>query len=62
MGVEVGCVLLKADSGTLYLLLGGDRDMMGHGGRLEVSGTVDPGAMTTCQQGTPLLVRQVRKL
>ena len=59
-GVEAGCLLLKADDGKLYLLLGGDRRVIAGGGRLEVVGTAQPGLMTTCQQGTPFMVSSVR--
>jgi hypothetical protein len=61
-GVEAGCMLLKADNGPLYLLLGGDRGVIAQGGRLEVVGRPMPGLMTTCQQGTPFRVSQTRRL
>ncbi|WP_410820295.1 hypothetical protein [Micromonospora sp. 050-3] len=50
-GVEPGCVLLDG-----YLLLGGPRDVLTPGARVEVTGRVEPGMMTTCQQGTPFVV------
>ncbi|MFD6680946.1 hypothetical protein [Micromonospora parva] len=50
-GVEPGCVLLDG-----YLLLGGPRDVLTPGTRVEVTGRVEPGMMTTCQQGTPFVV------
>ncbi|MET7370937.1 hypothetical protein [Micromonospora arida] len=50
-GVEPGCVLLDG-----YLLLGGPRDVLMPGARVEVTGRVEPGMMTTCQQGTPFVV------
>src|SRR5688572_479176 len=52
-GVEAGCKLLVADSGGGYLLLGGPADVLKEGARVEVEGTVEPGLMTTCQQGRP---------
>lgn len=54
-GVEAGCLLLAGD-GVEYLLVGGPRDQLRAGSRLEVTGRLDPELMTTCQQGTPLLV------
>ena len=50
-GVEAGCLLLDG-----YLLLGGPRDVLGSGRTVSVTGRIEPGLMTTCQQGTPFLV------
>ncbi|MET8119164.1 hypothetical protein [Micromonospora sp. NPDC005189] len=50
-GVEPNCVLLDG-----YLLLGGPRDVLTPGARVEVTGRVEPDMMTTCQQGTPFVV------
>ncbi|WCN82336.1 hypothetical protein [Micromonospora sp. LH3U1] len=50
-GVEPNCVLLDG-----YLLLGGPRDVLTAGARVEVIGRAEPGMMTTCQQGTPFVV------
>lgn len=61
-GVEAGCMILNADGGEVYLLLGGDRQIISAGGRVEVVGEPQPGLMTTCQQGTPFLVTHVRKI
>jgi hypothetical protein len=61
-GVEAGCMLLKADDGKSYLLIGGDRAMITAGGRLEAVGELQPGLMTTCQQGTPFSVSQLRRI
>jgi len=47
-----------ASAGTLYLLLGATAGL-GEGDRVEVVGTVQPDAVTTCQQGTPLRVESV---
>ena len=46
---EVECVLFQADSGGLYVLdnYGG----LGVGDRVRVTGTLDPGCITSCQQG-----------
>lgn len=57
-GVEPGCLLLRAPD-QLYLLIGGDRARLSAGGRLAVRGVPDPGALSTCQQGTPLRVLAV---
>jgi hypothetical protein len=58
-GVEAGCVLLRANN-QAYLLLGGDRAMISKGGRVTVRGKPQPGLMTTCQQGTPFQVSEIR--
>ncbi|WP_406075027.1 hypothetical protein [Micromonospora sp. NBC_01638] len=50
-GVEPNCVLLDG-----YLLLGGPRDVLMAGVRVEVIGRAEPGMMTTCQQGIPFVV------
>jgi hypothetical protein len=61
-GVETGCMILNADGGAVYLLLGGDRQVINAGGRVEVVGEPQPGLMTTCQQGVPFQVAQVRAI
>jgi hypothetical protein len=61
-GVEAGCLLLRAESGDAYLLLGGDRSVINSGGRLEVVGEPQPGLVTTCQQGIPFSVTSVRRI
>ncbi|MEH0931911.1 hypothetical protein [Micromonospora sp. CPCC 205558] len=55
-GVEPGCVLLDG-----YLLLGGPREVLTPGTRVEVTGRVEPGMMTTCQQGTPFVVTAAQR-
>jgi hypothetical protein len=55
-------MLLKTDDGKAYLLVGGDRASISGGGRLEVVGEPKPDLMTTCQQGTPFEVAQVRRI
>ncbi len=50
-GVEEGCWLLDG-----HLLLGGDTDMLASGQPLRVTGSIDRGVMSTCQQGTPFRV------
>jgi hypothetical protein len=58
-GVEAGCLMLNVN-GKIYQLLGGDRTMLRPGRRVEVTGAVQPDLATTCQQGIPLVVREVR--
>ncbi|HEV2087135.1 MAG TPA: hypothetical protein VGR21_02370 [Cryptosporangiaceae bacterium] len=59
-GVEPGCMILAAEQGEVYLLVGGDRSVLRPGNRVEVVGVLQPGLMTTCQQGTPLTVQRAR--
>jgi hypothetical protein len=61
-GVEAGCVLLRT-SEKLYLLVGqGDRSKMqgSQSSKVIVRGKPEPALMTTCQQGTPLRVIEMR--
>ncbi|MGQ5260327.1 hypothetical protein ACTWLT_06175 [Micromonospora sp. ZYX-F-536] len=55
-GVEPNCVLLDG-----YLLIGGPREVFTAGARVTVTGRVEPGMMTTCQQGTPFVVEGARR-
>ncbi|WP_327032869.1 hypothetical protein [Micromonospora ureilytica] len=55
-GVEPNCVLLDG-----YLLLGGPRELLRPGARVEVTGRVEAGMMTTCQQGTPFVVERAHR-
>jgi len=57
-GVEPGCKVLTA-GGTKYLVLGGDDVPLGVPVRVE--GTLQPGVLSTCQQGTPLRVTSVTR-
>jgi hypothetical protein len=60
-GVESGCLVL--DTGTAqYLLLGADPAIAVAGAVVEVSGRTEPGAMTTCQQGTPFQVTRTQRV
>ena len=43
------------------LLIGGPRDLLKPGARVEVTGHAEPGMMTTCQQGTPFVVESARR-
>ena len=56
-GVEPGCTLLTS-KGVVYLLLWGQKTHF-TGKEIEVEGTVKPDLMTTCQQGTPLVVHRI---
>jgi hypothetical protein len=58
-GVENGCIVMQSGD-KLYLLLGGDPSILMSGGPVVVTGTPNPGLMTTCQQGTPFQVTAVR--
>jgi Protein of unknown function (DUF5818) len=60
-GVEPGCRLLAADAGPTYLLVGGDQQVLRSGARVRVTGTLAPGTLSTCQQGTPLRVTSARR-
>jgi hypothetical protein len=59
-GTEAGCLIL--DTGTAqYLLLGADPAIAVAGAEVEVTGRAEPGAMTTCQQGTPFHVQKTQR-
>lgn len=55
-GVEGGCLVLQHDR-TLYLLLG--VKSVRPGDEVTVTGHVETGAMSFCQQGTPFVVDEV---
>jgi hypothetical protein len=59
-GVEPNCLLLDAD-GRQYLLIGGDRSELRAGVRVAVTGRVDRGLLSTCQQGEPLVVSAIER-
>jgi hypothetical protein len=58
-GVEAGCIVLQSGD-TLYLLVGGDRELLRSGRPVVVRGRLAQGLATTCQQGTPFQVAEVR--
>ena len=58
-GVEHGCTLLRTN-GTLYQLFGSSDPLIRPGARLTVRGWPRPGLLTTCQQGIPFQVAEVR--
>jgi hypothetical protein len=57
-GVEPGCKVLTSGS-TMYLILGGKDVPLGVPVRVE--GILQPGVLSTCQQGTPLRVTSVKR-
>ncbi len=57
-GVEPGCKVLTAGN-TKFLILGGGDVPLGVPVRVE--GTLQPGVLSTCQQGTPLRVTTVKR-
>lgn len=57
-GVEPGCLVLRA-SGVVYLLLGPGAAGLSPGQTVTVTGVVSTETVTSCMQGTPLLVEQV---
>ncbi len=57
-GVEPGCMVLTTGS-TMYLILGGKNVPLGVPVRVE--GILQPGVLSTCQQGTPLRVTSVKR-
>lgn len=58
-GVESGCLVMRSGD-KLYLLIGGDRAMLQSGRTVVVRGRPNPGLLTTCQQGIPFNVTEVR--
>jgi hypothetical protein len=55
-GVEASCLLLDT-----YLLVGGDRVLLGSGAKVTVTGHTEPDLMSFCQQGVYLVVDTVTK-
>jgi hypothetical protein len=58
-GVEPDCLLLDAENGGRYLLVGGERAELRPGRRVAVTGRVDRNLLSTCQQGEPLVVASI---
>jgi hypothetical protein len=58
-GVEPGCLLLQAEAGGSFLLVGGERAELRPGRRVAVTGRVDRSLLSTCQQGEPLVVASI---
>ena len=60
-GEKPGCVILTATDNRVYLLLGGDRQIITAGGQLAVTGHVVPGLLNAeCRDGIPFEVSSVR--
>lgn len=57
-GVEAGCRILRTGSGA-FVLVGSGVERLSEGARVTVRGTVDPGAVSLCNQGPVLRVAQV---
>ncbi len=61
-GVEPNCTLLKETGGGTHLLVFSDETLRAsakEGSTVHVTGTPQPGMMSTCQQGEPFLVSSV---
>ena len=58
-GVEAGCIVMRSGE-VLYNLLGGDRATLMSGRTVVVRDRPNPGLISTCQQGTPFQVSEVR--
>jgi hypothetical protein len=61
-GVEPNCTLLTETGGGTHLLVFKDetlRSAVTPGSKVSVTGTPQPGMMSTCQQGEPFLVSAV---
>ena len=60
-GEQPGCILLTATDNRVYLLLGGDRQLIAAGGQLAVTGMIVPGLLNSqCRDGIPFQVTSVR--
>ena len=58
-GVEAGCLILTATDGRPYQLLAVNPTTLPKTRLIRVTGYLRPDILTTCQQGSPLLVTQV---
>ncbi len=59
-GVEPGCLVLNADDGKQFLLIGGDPDVLQVGAEVVVEGTPALEKPTTCMHGIPLRVTDAK--
>jgi hypothetical protein len=56
-GVEPGCLVLTGPRGSHLLIVSGDEaKTVKVGATVTVTGSANPGMVTTCQQGTPFVV------
>jgi hypothetical protein len=60
LGIEGGCLVLRADSGRTYELLDGDPSVVKPGARVSVTGTVRTDLASICQVGPILDVASAR--
>lgn len=60
-GVEAGCLVMSTPDGMVNLL-GAGTGKLRPGMRVEITGSPDDTRLTTCQQGQPFLVTEVRIL
>lgn len=61
-GVEAGCLILEADNGVNYLLLGGDPKVVTVGAILRINGWLRTDVASYCMQGQPLQIIRVEIL
>jgi hypothetical protein len=59
-GVEGGCTVLRATSGPVYELAGGDPALLRPGAQVTVTGLLRPDVATICQLGPVLQVVTVK--
>ena len=60
LGIEGGCLVLRADSGRTYELLDGDPSVVKPGARVSVTGAVRTDLASICQVGPILDVASAR--
>jgi hypothetical protein len=56
-GIEPGCMLLTSNDVVYQLIWPHGTPVTGR--TIEVEATIEPGLLTTCQQGIPLVVQKV---
>ncbi len=59
-GVEPNCLILRHSSGDYLLLMSGGAPAARVGAKVTATGRADKGIVTTCQQGTPFVVAEIR--
>ncbi len=59
-GVEANCLILRHSSGDYLLLMSGSAPVARVGAKVTATGRADKGIVTTCQQGTPFVVAEIR--
>jgi hypothetical protein len=58
-GVEAGCLLLSAPQG-MFVIVGPAESRLRAGMEVELFGAADDTRLTTCQQGQPFIVTEIR--